>query len=57
VNRTDADAKFLAISSPGLMSPDYFRELGDVLAGAGGGPPDRDAVGGVMRRHGLTPAA
>jgi uncharacterized cupin superfamily protein len=27
-NRGTQDAKFLAISSPGLMQPDYFREVG-----------------------------
>lgn len=56
VNRTDAGAKFLAISSPGLMSPDFFRELSGVMGGGSGGPPDPSAVGAVMRRHGLTPA-
>jgi quercetin dioxygenase-like cupin family protein len=50
------DAKFLAVASPGLMSPDYFREIHDVLAATGGGPPDRAKVGEVMRGHGLTPA-
>ena len=50
------DAKFLAVASPGLMSPDYFREINDVLAASGGGPPDLAKVGEVMRRHGLTPA-
>jgi quercetin dioxygenase-like cupin family protein len=50
------DAKFLAISSPGLMTPDYFREIHGVLAATSGGPPDPAKVAGVMRRHGLTPA-
>jgi len=50
------DAKFLAVASPGLMSPDYFREIRDVLAASGGGPPDLAKVGEIMRRHGLTPA-
>jgi quercetin dioxygenase-like cupin family protein len=49
-------AKFLAVASPGLMSPNYFREVHDVLAASGGGPPDLARVGEVMRRHGLTPA-
>ena len=55
-NRGDADAKFLAIASPGVFGPDYFREVGEVLAAAGGGPPDRAALMEVMRGHGLTPA-
>jgi len=50
------DAKFLAVASPGLMRPDFFREIHDMLAASGGGPPDPAKVGEVMRRHGLTPA-
>jgi quercetin dioxygenase-like cupin family protein len=50
------DAKFLAVASPGVLSPDYFREIHEVLAAAGGGPPDPATLGEVMRRHGLTPA-
>ncbi|MCW2975335.1 MAG: hypothetical protein JWM06_616 [Actinomycetia bacterium] len=50
------DAKVLAIVTPGILGPDYFREVGAVVNAAAGGPPDRAAVGEVMRRHGLTPA-
>jgi quercetin dioxygenase-like cupin family protein len=50
------DAKFLAVATPGVMSPDYFREIHEVLAAAGGSPPDPAPLGEVMRRHGLTPA-
>ena len=56
VNRGDADARFLAVTTPGLLGPDYFREMGDVVKAAAGGPPDLEAVKDVMRRHGLTPA-
>jgi quercetin dioxygenase-like cupin family protein len=56
-NRGSADAKFLAIASPGVFGPAYFTEVGEVLAAAAGGPPDLAALGEVMRRHGLTPAA
>ena len=55
-NHGSEDATFLAVASPGLMTPDYFQEVGDVLAAAAGGPPDLAAIGEVMRRHGLTPA-
>jgi quercetin dioxygenase-like cupin family protein len=55
-NHGTEEAKFLAISSPGVMRPDYFREIHDVLAANPGGPPDRAKVAEVMRRHGLTPA-
>ncbi len=50
------DAKFLAVVSPGVFGPSYFREVGDVLASSAGDPPDLAAIGAVMRRHGLTPA-
>jgi quercetin dioxygenase-like cupin family protein len=56
VNRGDADARFLAVVTPGLFGPAYFREISDVLGAATGGPPDIEAIKAVMRRHGLTPA-
>ena len=55
-NRGSEDAKFLAVASPGVMTPDYFREIRDVLASNPGGPPDVAKMAEVMRRHGLTPA-
>jgi quercetin dioxygenase-like cupin family protein len=55
-NRGDVDATFLAIATPGVFGPAYFREIGEVLAASAGGPPDLAALGEVMRRHGLTPA-
>ena len=56
-NTGDVDARALAIATPGLFGPDYFREVGEVLDAAAGGPPDLAAVAAVMRRHGLTPVA
>jgi quercetin dioxygenase-like cupin family protein len=50
VNDSDAAATFLAIASPGVFGPEYFRELGPAIG-------DPAAVHAVMRRHGLTPAA
>jgi quercetin dioxygenase-like cupin family protein len=55
-NHGSVDAKFLAIATPGVFGPSYFREVGEVLAASAGGPPDLVAVGEVMHRHGLTPA-
>jgi quercetin dioxygenase-like cupin family protein len=55
-NRGDVDATQLAIVTPGILGPDYFREVGAILAAPAGGPPDVVALGEVMRRHGLTPA-
>ena len=54
-NRHDGDAKFLAVVTPGVFGPDYFKEIAAVLSAAEG-PPDPAAIGEVMRRHGLTPA-
>jgi quercetin dioxygenase-like cupin family protein len=50
------DAKMLAIITPGILGPEYFREMAAVLEGAAGSPPDPAALAEVMRRHGLTPA-
>ena len=55
-NEGQEDAMFLAIITPGVFGAAYFREVGDVIAAAQGGPPDIAAIGEVMRRHGLTPA-
>lgn len=55
-NRQNVDARALAVVTPGILGPDYFREVAAVLDAAAGGPPDFAALGDVMRRHGLTPA-
>jgi quercetin dioxygenase-like cupin family protein len=55
-NHGDVDATFLAIATPGVFGPAYFREIAEVLAASAGGPPNLAAIGEVMRRHGLTPA-
>jgi quercetin dioxygenase-like cupin family protein len=55
-NRGDVDATFLAIATPALFGPAYFREITEVLAASAGGPPNLGAIGEVMCRHGLTPA-
>ncbi len=55
-NHGDVDATFLAIATPALFGPAYFREIAEVLAASAGGPPNLAAIGEVMRRHGLTPA-
>jgi quercetin dioxygenase-like cupin family protein len=56
-NTGDVDARALAIVTPGILGPEYFREVAEVLDAAAGGPPDLAEVAAVMRRHGLTPAA
>jgi quercetin dioxygenase-like cupin family protein len=56
-NAHDVDAKALAVVTPGILRPDYFREVAAILDAAAGGPPDFAALAEVMRRHGLTCAA
>ena len=55
-NTGDVDAKALPIVTPGILGPDYFREVAAILDAAAGGAPDLAAIGVVMRRHGLSPA-
>ena len=55
-NTHDIDAKALAIVTPGVLGPDFFREVAAILDTAAGDPPDLAAIAAVMRRHGLTPA-
>lgn len=50
------DARCLAVVTPGVLGPEYFREIAAVVAGAKPGPPDPAAIASVMLRHGLTPA-
>ncbi len=52
-NLAEVDASALAIVTPGILGPEYFREIATLAAA---GPPDPVALGEVMRRHGLTPA-
>ena len=44
----------LAVITPGVLGPGYFRELAEVMNVDG--PPGLSAALEVMRRHGLTPA-
>ena len=51
-----AKSRVLAVITPGVLGPDFFREIADVLRASAGGPPDLAAIGAIQRRHGLTPA-
>jgi quercetin dioxygenase-like cupin family protein len=55
-NIRGADAKMLAVVTPGLLGPDFFREMAAIVNSATGGPPNPEALAEVMRRHGLTSA-
>ncbi|MDP9095902.1 MAG: cupin domain-containing protein [Pseudomonadota bacterium] len=52
-NASDADATFLSVLTPGVLGPEYFRELAAALAG---GVPDPALMRQIMARHGLIPA-
>ncbi len=54
-NFGSSDTKMLAVVTPGVLGPEYFREIAAVVAAATGGPPNPAAIAEVMRRHGLTP--
>ena len=55
-NAGEVGAKALAIVTPGILGPAFFREVAAILEATAGGPPDTAAIGAVMRCHGLTPA-
>jgi len=55
-NNGEADVTCLAIVTPGVLGPDYFRDLAALVAAGAGGPPDPTEIAAVMLRHGLTPA-
>jgi quercetin dioxygenase-like cupin family protein len=46
--------KQLVIISPAVMGPAYFRESAEVINAAVDGPPDREKMAGIFRRHGMT---
>ena len=54
-NTGDVDARALAVVTPGVLGPDYFRELAAIVESAAGARPDLQAMAAAMRRHGLTP--
>lgn len=55
-NLGSAASRTLAILTPGLLGPNFFREAAAIMAASAGGPPNPARIAEVMRRHGLTPA-
>jgi len=53
-NHGTVEAKQLAIVTPAVMGPAYFREAGEVVNAAAGGPPDVASMVAIFRRHGMT---
>jgi quercetin dioxygenase-like cupin family protein len=53
-NLKQADAKGLAIVTPALLGPEFFKEAAAIVNA--GGPPDVEKLKAVMAKHGLVPA-
>jgi len=53
-NFGNEDVKPLAVISPAIMGPAYFREAAELIKEAAGGPADRAKMTEVFRRHGMT---
>ena len=53
-NFQQEDAKALAVITPALLGPIYFKEVAEIVNA--GGPPDIEKLKMVMAKHGLIPA-
>jgi hypothetical protein len=56
-NLGNEDVKQLAVISPAIMGPAYFREAAQEINAAASGAPDRAKMMDIFRRHGMTLAA
>jgi hypothetical protein len=50
-NLKQTDVKALAVVTPALLSPDFFKEAAAIVNA--GGPPDVNKLNVVMAKHGL----
>ena len=48
------NAKALAVITPALLGPNFFKECSEIVNA--GGPPDIEKLRTVMNKHGLVPA-
>src|SRR5437764_9839641 len=53
-NLQQTNAKALAVITPALLGPDFFKETAAIVNA--GGPPDVEKLKDVMAKHGLVPA-
>jgi quercetin dioxygenase-like cupin family protein len=53
-NLKQSDVKALAVITPALLGPDFFKETAAIVNA--GGPPDVEKIKAVMLKHGLVPA-
>ena len=54
-NRGAVFARCLCVLTPGVLGPEYFREMSAALAA--NTPPDPTKMRTIMERHGLIPVA
>ena len=53
-NLKQEDAKALAVITPALIGPNFFKECAEIVNA--GGPPDIEKLKLVMAKHGIVPA-
>jgi quercetin dioxygenase-like cupin family protein len=53
-NLQQTDTKALAVVTPALIGPDFFKDVAAILNA--GGPPDIEKLKAVYAKHGLVPA-
>ena len=53
-NLKQEDAKALAVITPALLGPIYFKEVAEIINASG--PPDMQKLKRVMAKHGLIPS-
>src|SRR6188768_2543934 len=53
-NLRQTDVKALAVVTPALLGPDFFKEAAAIVNA--GGPPDVERLKAVLLKHGLVPA-
>ena len=54
VNETQSPGKMLAVLTPGILGPEFFREIGAIVGSSA--PPDPAKMAACMNRHGRIPA-
>lgn len=53
-NLKQTEARALAVITPALLGPEFFKEAAAIVNG--GSPPDVEKLKAVMTKHGLVPA-
>src|SRR5262245_42498418 len=53
-NLKQTEARALAVITPALLGPDFFKEAAAIVNA--GGPPDVEKLNAILLKHGLVPA-